>query len=646
MRSLCLWLALGLVSTTAAGAERVVQDFQIIAYHDVRDFVREKVDTDQYAISTRNLIEHFTWLRVNGFVPVSVDDILRAHRGEGELPENAVLLTFDDGFKSVYTHVYPLLQLFGYPAVISIVTSWIDGDSTPPADDPALANHELMTWDQIEELSHSDLIEIASHSHDLHHGILANPFGNTQPAGKALWYRDGRYESQSEYADRVRKDLRRSMDLIEAHTGKRPRIMTWPYGAYNQATVAIAADLGMPITLTLSDHTNSLTDLSALARHLVQANPEVNMLGFDLLYDNGEPIVRAAHIDLDYVYDPDPAQQERNLGHLLDRIKALQISYVFLQAFADPDADGGAQALYFPNRHLPVRSDLFNRALWQLRTRANVRVYGWLPILSFEGPGIDPGLRVMQSIDGVVGIDSAAEPRLSPFAPEARRIIREIYEDLARGAPVDGILFHDDGRLNEFEDANPAALAVYRDALGSDFTVEKTLGDPQLRQRWADLKTRQITDLTDELMQAVRFYQPAARSARNMFSSALLDPDGEAYLAQNYELFADHYDHIAVMAMPYFENAKDPIDYYKALVAAVADYDYGARKTIFELQTVDWKTNTRIPGAELGRTMRWLQAHGVKHIAYYPDDFIEGYPNVAALRRGISLAQFPIEVPK
>ena len=54
-------------------------------------------------------------------------------------------------------------------------------------------------------------------------------------------------------------------------------------------------------------------------------------------------------------------EQKANLDTLLDRIKALQISHVFLQAFADTDADGAAEALYFPSRHLPMRDDLFNR---------------------------------------------------------------------------------------------------------------------------------------------------------------------------------------------------------------------------------------------------------------------------------------------
>jgi biofilm PGA synthesis lipoprotein PgaB len=415
---------------------------------------------------------------------------------------------------------------------------------------------------------------------------------------------------------------------------------------YSAPLVEIATDLGMPITLTLANGRNSPDSLGALNRHLIQANPEVVQLGYDLLYRDKPRAVRVAQVDLDYIYDPDPAQQERNLGRLLDRIKALQISHVFLQAFADPDADGGAQAVYFPNRHLPMRADLFNRAFWQLRTRAGVAVYGWLPVLAYEGPGIDPSLRVTQRRDGTVQVDPNSEPRLSPFSGTARTIIKEIYEDLAASAPLDGILFHDDGRLNEFEDASPAAMNAYREAFGPDFTIESTFNDATLQRRWAAFKTQAIIDFTSELEAAVRHFQPAAKFARNAFSATLLDPTGETYLAQDYAEFLKAYDYVALMAMPYFENAENPSDFFNELIARVAALDGGLAKTIFELQTVDWRTSKPVPSTELFSTMRWLQAQGIRHIGYYPDDSVEGLPELEELRQGISLAQFPSEAPK
>ena len=620
-------------------------EFQVIAYHDVRDFVREQVDPDQYAISTRRLIDQFTWLRNNGFTPVSVDELLAAQRGERQLPEKAVLLTFDDGLRSVYTHVYPLLRLFEYPAVVSIVTSWISGESRP-SDGAYAVSSEFLSWEELAEMRESGLIEVASHSHDLHQGVVANTQGNTQPAAVTRSYIDGHYETSEEYSARVRADLELSATLIEEHVGARPRIMTWPYGSYNEPLVELADELGMPITLTLDSEPRSVDELHVVSRHLVSGNPEVVSLGFDLLHEDKPVPIRAAQVDLDYVYDPDPLQQERNLGRLLDRIKALSISHVFLQAFADPDADGGAQALYFPNRHLPMRADLFNRALWQLRTRAGVRVYAWLPILSFEGAGIAPELRVLQYRDGLSGTDPASEPRLSPFSADARQIISEIYEDLAIAAPIDGVLFHDDGRLNEFEDASTYAATAYEREFESALSFEMLAEDPARQQAWARLKTQTVIDLTDELLGAVARWRPGIKSARNLFATSLLHADAEVWLAQDYELFLQSYDHVAIMAMPYFENATDVSQFFESLLSAVDAHPLGYNKTIFELQTVDWRTNSRIPSNELRQTMRWLQARGVRHLAYYPDDFILGHPELRPLRQGMSLAQYPIEVPQ
>ena len=96
------------------------------------------------------------------------------------------------------------------------------------------------------------------------------------------------------------------------------------------------------------------------------------------------PSMRVAHVDLDYVYDPDPAQTDRNLGELVQRILDLQINTVFLQAYSDPTGDGLVRSVYFPNRWLPVRADLFNRAAWQLHNRANVMVYAWMPVLALS----------------------------------------------------------------------------------------------------------------------------------------------------------------------------------------------------------------------------------------------------------------------
>lgn len=55
--------------------------------------------------------------------------------------------------------------------------------------------------------------------------------------------------------------------------------------------------------------------------------------------------LKAMHVDLDGIQDPDPTQTERNLALLLRRIDAMGVNTVCLQAFADPDGNDAADAL-------------------------------------------------------------------------------------------------------------------------------------------------------------------------------------------------------------------------------------------------------------------------------------------------------------
>ena len=57
------------------------------------------------SVRTSALNEQFAWLKQNGYQPVSVEQILQAQNGGPALPDKAVLLTFDDGYRS-YSRVF------------------------------------------------------------------------------------------------------------------------------------------------------------------------------------------------------------------------------------------------------------------------------------------------------------------------------------------------------------------------------------------------------------------------------------------------------------------------------------------------------------------------------------------------------------
>lgn len=595
----------------------------VLSYHDIRDDVAPKGDPDDFAISTANFVAHLDWLRAHGYVPVSVQAVIDARAGRRPLPDKAVLLTFDDGLRSVYTHAFPLLRAYGYPALVAPVTAWTDlpADGTVDYGPRLLRQGDFATWTQLKEMQGSGLVEIGSHSRDLHHGVPGNRQGNQMPAAVTrTWDAKRGYESEDAYLARIQADLRASADTIQRNTGRAPRVIVWPYAAYNRPLQEMARSMGMTLSFDLEGR-SSQPDLpmqgrkavaqdagdGSLGRLLLSENPDVADLALELRRDIARDGLRGIQVDLDYVYDPDPAQTERNLDALVQRIRDIGPTHVFLQAFADPDGDGAANALYFPNAHMPMRADLFNRVAWQLQTRAQVRVFAWMPVLGFELPG--GRLRIEAP-------DPKDIPRLDPGNPETLRIVSDLYASLAANSAFQGLLFHDDAYLREDE------LPDYGG------------GDPARR-------TQLLIEFTEALKTAAERWRPKLVTARNLFAEPVLDPQAERWFAQRLDAFNAAYDYTALMAMPQLENARDPRRWMQRLVRAVAARPHGLERTIFELQTVDWRTTKPIDPEALRAQARALVASGVRHLAYYPDDAARALPPLPAAREAASARAFP-----
>jgi len=641
IRSTLLILLLLALHTPAVWAG---DSFLALCYHDVQD--KLPAETAIITLSSDELLAQFSWLKAHDYHPVSLDDLVAARDGRRALPDKAVLLSFDDGYESMYTRVFPLLKLYHFPAVLALVGSWME---TAPGknlgyEDAQFTRDNLLSWEQVREMQASGLVEVASHSYALHLGVSANPQGNRQPAAVTRIYDPAtrRYENNDDYRSRIRADLLRSARILKRRLGHAPRAVVWPYGAYSQTTIAIAKALNMPITLNLADGRGKVGRLQSIPRYLIPR--DMPLADFVWLVRNHEAAQprRVAQVDLDYIYDADPAQQEKNLGRLVERIKRLEINTVYLQAFADPDGDGSADALYFPNRHLPVRADLFDRAAWQLHTRAGVKVYAWLPVLAYKLPDADPVSRMTVQHDLQRNTVTAQHDfRLSPFYPEVRRLITDIYEDLAKYTSFDGILFHDDAYLTDHEDSSAAALSYYHREWGLPATLTAIRSSPKTLATWSAHKTRFLTDFTAELAARVRHYRPEIKTARNLYAAVILDPRAEEWFAQSFPDFLAHYDYTAVLAMPYLEGAPQPQPWLKRLAARVAAVPGAMARTVFELQTRNWRSKAPLDDAQLAADMAILRRAGVINYGYYPDDMVNDRPAVTVIRPQLSLRSNP-----
>ncbi len=608
--------------------------FLVLNYHDV--IGRNEKPASPTDVSEDRFEAQLNWLKQHDYPVVSVQAVFDAAAGKTALPDKAVVLSFDDGYQSFYDKVLPLLKKYHYPATVALVGSWMDGNK------PSDVKQALLTWDQVRELKASNLVEIASHSYDLHQGVLANPQGNTQAAVVTRLYdaATGHYESDDHYQARVRSGLISSAEFIFQHTGVRPRVMVWPYGEYNRIAQAAAFEAGMPMTMGLIDGFNTAADLKALRRLIMIGNPDLEQFAAIVTGLRADRSLRVAHLDMDYLYDKDARQMALNLDRAIQRIKEMHIDTVFLQAYADPDGDGNADALYFPNRHLPVVQDLFNRVAWQLKRVASVKVYAWLPIFAYQGK-VPESWYVQEWRDGKAQKSSHIYTRLSPFQPQARQYIADIYEDLAKYCNFDGVLFHDDGILSDYEDVSPTALAFTHEAWGLPDDFEKLHATGDMRLTWARHKTELISQFTDELANRVRTYRPGIKTARNFYALPLLKPFSEEWFAQSFESFLTHYDYVAIEAMPFMEEAEQPLAWLTELVNAAARYPDGLNKALFELQAVNWKTQEKIPMPVFLEQLALLKKLHVKHIGYYPDNVFENQPRLKDLQQHFSMPDLP-----
>lgn len=598
--------------------------YAVLAYHSVVDDTASKEEKYYFpqTISTNLLISHFNWLKDNGYNVVSWQQIIDAENGKGTLPDHAVLLSFDDGYATMYNVIYPILKAYNYPAVFAPVSSWLNTPVTKkiPYANTYLPRSVFVTWEQVSEMEKSGLVEIASHTHDSHHGVRANPAGSQLPAVISPEYKNNKYETKAEYRNRLVHDFTLSSQSIQREVGKKPRIMVWPYGQFNNTAVDVAREVGMSHHFALGEKLINKVGDKYIGRLLIDTETGFSTIKHYLDGVSDEvKMPRVVRIKLDDIYNVDKKQQAKNLDVLIERIYRYGITTVYLQAYSDADGDGVADALYFPNSYLPIRDDIFSQISWQLRTRAEVKVYAWMPILAFD---------LRNSVkDAEYMVNSRTnQPRLSPYSRKNIEMIKSIYNDLSFHAKFDGILFSDDAFLSDFE-----GMSSHGNQSAVNFATKQ--------------KTDDLIKVTDQLVEGVKPYflfgTNALRTARNIYASVITEPKAEALFAQNLSVLSKHYDTTVIMAMPYTEHEQDISEreakaWFETLINNVKA-QVPLDKVLFEFQTVNGHTQKSIPESELISWIQLLQKHNIYSYGYYPDNFLKDQPSIQQMRPYMSV---------
>jgi len=193
------------------------------------------------------------YLASHGYRPLTLAEFEGFLEHKQTVPPKTVMITFDDGYESVYRYAFPVLKRYRFPAVVFLITSLVGKSPS----NPGLHALTYLTWPQIREMYESGLLDFESHTHDMHHYLPEQP----SPAPALVASPPGQ----------VLADLEASRRRIFEHLGYLPTALAYPYGAYTAQTAQLARQAGFRLAFTTRPGPRLPPDLQryALARALV-----------------------------------------------------------------------------------------------------------------------------------------------------------------------------------------------------------------------------------------------------------------------------------------------------------------------------------------------------------------------------------------
>ncbi|WP_414161143.1 polysaccharide deacetylase family protein [Serratia sp. BNK-12] len=199
----------------------------VLTYHHLlkneenKRFRHTSTTTSDVAFSNQ-----MTYLKQAGYDTISLYQLEAYLNNQINLPGKAVVLTFDDGLKSVYRYAYPVLKNYGFRATAFIISSRIKRH-------PQKWNPDSLQFMSISELKQiQDVFDVQSHTHFLH-----RTDGNRQPILLSRSLHNIEFDFEHS---------RRALSQFNPHV----LYVSYPFGGYNQRAIQAAKDAGFHMAVT------------------------------------------------------------------------------------------------------------------------------------------------------------------------------------------------------------------------------------------------------------------------------------------------------------------------------------------------------------------------------------------------------------
>ena len=209
----------------------------VLVYHRFGPVV-----ADSMTVTTAVLEAQLRLLHEEGYHVISIHELIRALADTHyKLPSSAVVLTVDDGHRSVYTDLFPLICKYGVPVTLFIYPSAISNAAY------------ALTWDQLDSMVASGLVDVESHSY---------------------WHPNFKVEQRRLTPDAFQRlvvdQLVRSKATLERHLGRTVDLLAWPFGIYDASLMKAASSAGYVAAFSIDRRPVTAAEaLMALPRYIV-----------------------------------------------------------------------------------------------------------------------------------------------------------------------------------------------------------------------------------------------------------------------------------------------------------------------------------------------------------------------------------------
>lgn len=212
-------------------------DVPVLVYHTLNPTVPGSM-----TITPAKLEQQLNWLKQHGYTVIPMRELVDYLQGKtNALPQKSVVITDDDGHKSVYTYFLPIAEkyhipvtLFIYPQIISRATY-------------------ALTWEQLKRLQKTDLFDVEGHT---------------------FWHpnfkQDRKRMSEAAFQKMVDVQLIKSKHVIEKKLGTPVTLLAWPFGIHDAYLEKEAKNAGYTIAFSIAHRSADRAEKSmAMPRYMI-----------------------------------------------------------------------------------------------------------------------------------------------------------------------------------------------------------------------------------------------------------------------------------------------------------------------------------------------------------------------------------------